>query len=190
MTKIEAAKLVAMLLQAYPNAQISPATSQTYELHLADLEAVGALEAVNRLIRTSKWLPTIAEIRGMVVDVSEGPRRLGGEAWADVNNAVRFIGSYRPPPVFEDPIVARCVDAMGWKNLCLSTNDAADRARFIEIYEGMVDRQRADIVAGRALPPASGQPTNRLKPWDGPKRLGSGEANPVAQLVQGLRRIG
>lgn len=52
-----------MLIGAFPNAKTSEATSQVYETMLADLDAGLARRAVTRLIGTSKFLPTISEIR-------------------------------------------------------------------------------------------------------------------------------
>lgn len=144
-----------MLLQAYPQAQFGPASSALYERELADLDGPTALEAVRRLIRTSKWMPTVAEIRTAAADVRHGPKRLGAEAWGDAMDAVRKVGAYHPPPAFEDALVGECVRLMGWRNLCHSENGTADRARFIDLYDGLQDRARADVVAGKALPPAS-----------------------------------
>lgn len=158
----EVAEIVAMLLQAYPQAQFGPASSAMYERMLVDLDPATALEAVQRLMRTSKWLPTIAEIRTTAADVRHGPKRLGAEAWGDVTEAVRRVGAYRPPPAFTDSLVTDCVGMLGWRNLCLGANDAADRARFIELYDGLVDRRRADVVAGKALPAPSGA---GVLPW-------------------------
>lgn len=157
MTRVEAAKLVAMLLQAYPSAQFGPASSALYERMLADLDAGVCGAAVERLIGTSKWLPTIAEIRAMAADLRHGARRLGVEAYGDVVEATRRVGSYRPPPEFADPLVAECVKLLGWRNLCRGENEASDRARFIELYDGLSERQRTDAAAGRTLPaPARG----------------------------------
>lgn len=65
MTKSEAAKLVMMLLAAFPGAKVNEGTSAVYEEMLADLEFKVARIAVTRLLKTHKFpvLPTIAEIR-------------------------------------------------------------------------------------------------------------------------------
>jgi hypothetical protein len=155
MTPAEAAKLVAMILQAYPAAQFGPASSQLYEAMLADVDVEMGKAAVHRLIATSRFLPTIAEIRTMAADLQHGPPRLGEQAWGDVIEAIRRVGHYRPAPNFADERVAESVRVLGWRNLCLSANDAADRARFITLYDGLSERHRADLIAGRALPPAA-----------------------------------
>lgn len=151
MTKSEAAKLVAMLLNAYPQAQFGPASSALYETLLADLDECEARAAICRLVQTTKWLPTIAEIRAMAAELKHGPKRLGAEGWGDVVDAVRRVGAYRPAPPFDDPIVGECVRLMGWRNLCHSENGAADRARFIELFDGLSERERTNIIASPRL---------------------------------------
>ena len=69
----------------------------------------------------------------------------------DVLAEIRRTGVYGVPS-FADPLVTECVRIMTWRGLCLGENEAADRARFIELYDGLATRWRVDAVAGRALP--------------------------------------
>lgn len=151
MTASEAAKLVAVLLQVYPQAQFGPASSAIYERLLGDLDYAMASAAVDQLAKTSRWMPTIAEIRTAAAELKHGPRRLGAEAWGDVGVAIRKVGAYRPAPVFADALVGECVRLMGWRNLCASENGAADRARFIELYDGLAERNRVETIAAPRL---------------------------------------
>jgi len=159
MTPIESAKVVAMLMAAYPQAQMTRQTSGMYERMLADLDRDVAVAAVERLIGSAKWLPTIAEIRFAAAEVRYGPRRLGGEAWGDVVAEMRRVGSYGAPR-FQDPIVTDAVRMLGWQGLCSSTNEVADRARFVELYDGLAERNRKETVVskGLALPVGPGAP--------------------------------
>jgi hypothetical protein len=44
---------------------------------------------------------------------------------------------------------------MGWQYLCKSPNDAADRSRFCDLYEGLQGRERHERVTGvLGAPPA------------------------------------
>ncbi len=172
MKPIEAAKLVAMLSAAYRDAPISEATAEVYEAMLADLPFAATQAAVARLVATSKWFPTVAEIREAVVAVERGAVRSGVEAWGDVVQAIRKVGAYRPPPAFADPIVTECVELTGWRGLCLGENEAADRAKFVQLYDALAARDRTDAQAGRALP----APTRGLleAPRGGPPSLAFG----------------
>ncbi len=144
MTKVESIKLVAVLLAAFPHSDTTAATSSVYEQSLADLDYQTADTAVRRLIATAKFRPTIAEIREAALELRQGPRRPGGEAWGDVLDAVSRFGSYRTPR-FDDPLVSRAVDAFGWREICGSENQIADRARFIELYDSYTHVARREL---------------------------------------------
>jgi hypothetical protein len=150
MTEADVAELFAMLTGAFPNAKVTPMTGAMYRKALVDLDRDRAAAAVLRLANTAKYFPAIAEIRAAAVELEHGPRRAGAEAWGDVGLAVRRIGRYREP-TFDDPLVAECVASFGWLTLCDSTNDVADRARFIELYDQLAERGRRELVAGPAL---------------------------------------
>lgn len=149
----EVAELVMMLLAAYPHRDMSAATSSVYERSLRDLDVNLARVAVERLIRTSKFLPSIAEIREACEVTQKGHLRTGGEAWADAVKAARYVGSYAPTPKFKDPLVTEALRLWGsWKEFCLSPeDDAAGRARFIQLYDELAKRKHEQDVAG-ALP--------------------------------------
>jgi hypothetical protein len=157
MTKTEVAKLVALLAAAFPASRWSEASQRVYEDRLADLDVDSASKAVARLIGTAEFMPTIAAIRSATADLRLGPVRPGGDAWGDVQDAVRQVGGYEPCPDFADPVVARCVDRFGWRALCFEGDGTADRARFIELYDRLAREQRLDQVSGVPLPkPLSG----------------------------------
>jgi hypothetical protein len=189
MQRSEAAKLVATLSAAYRDAPISEETSQVYERMLLDLDFEAGKAAVQRLICMSKWLPTVAEIRAAAADIDRGPVRRGGEAFGDVLAEIRRTGSYGAPS-FADPLVAECVSLMGWRTLCLGDNEAADRARFIELYDGLAARGRADVVAGRPLPAPRGglalpSMVGRLLPP--PASAAPVETVPAAEVAKALK---
>lgn len=150
MTATESAKVVAMLIAAYPQAQMTRQTSGIYERMLADLDRAVAVAAVERLIGSSRFLPTIAEIRFAAAEVLHGHRRLGGEAWGDVVAEMRRVGWYGRPR-FADPVVGDVVRMLGWQGLCSSGNETADRARFIELYDGLAERNRKETVVSKGL---------------------------------------
>lgn len=156
MTSAEAARLVAVLLASFPGAKTTPKTSEIYERMLADLDYPTANAAVERLLATSRYMPTIAEIRDACMTLTHGDRAAGGEAWGECMAAIRRYGIYRVPGKdfsFKDPVVARCVHALGWEELCNSENATADRARFIELYDQLAVNARRDINANQ-LPAA------------------------------------
>lgn len=152
MKRSEAAEIVMMLLGAYPNAKTTASTSQVYETMLADLDVATARAAVVKLVATSKWMPTVAEVREAATEVVSGPVRSGADAWLDVMGEIRRVGVYGAPR-FDDALTASIVQRWGWRTIC-ETAAAPDRARFIETYDGLARQARSREVAGLALPAA------------------------------------
>jgi hypothetical protein len=153
MTRTEAAKLVLSLFNSFPSARVSEGNAEAYESALLDLDARVAHEAVTRLRNTRTFLPSISEIRSAAADVTLGPARSGEEAYAILLRAVRQCG-WISPPRFLDPNITRALGVWGsWMDVCVSPgDDAAGRARFIELYEQSAQSERADVVAGKPLP--------------------------------------
>jgi hypothetical protein len=173
-TKLEVAKLIGVLIASFPSTKATPETSAVYERMLADLDYPAANAAVERLLATAKFMPTIAEIREATLAVCAGEVRPGGEAWGAVLRATGSHGYVRPPGEgweFTDPITAQCVKALGWKAICDSENQAADRARFIELYDKLA-------ATGRRSQLSAGLPAQ--------ERLKALQAKQVAQLVESV----
>lgn len=156
MTNTEAKELTAVLMASFPQimARLRPgdavATLEAYAAHLVDLEVGVATAAVKRLSASATFLPTVGEIRSAVFEMLHGKARAGGDAWGDVQRAIGAVGMNRTPR-FDDPLVERCVQAMGWRELCLSRFPVADRARFIQLYAEFAESRRVEgTVAGIA----------------------------------------
>jgi hypothetical protein len=169
MTRNEASQLIAILFASYPSAHVERTHVDAYVSGIIDLPASDAGESVTRLRRTSKFLPTVAEIRAACAAQTHGVARTGEEAYAELTRAVRIHGrDYgQGTPKFGDPLIAQCLGVWGsWNDLCGSPgDDPGGRARFIELYGELVTRARLDLSAGKPLPaPASTQPAFWLDP--------------------------
>jgi hypothetical protein len=143
--EIEITKLVGVLAVAFPHAQMSLDSINLYVRMLKDIPLEVLDLAVQQCIVESEFLPTIAKVRDQALNLCSDPTHTFSplEAWGVVKEAIRKVGSYRLPQ-FEDPIIAKAVDCIGWRELCLSENQIADRAHFSKIYEQLINRQRED----------------------------------------------
>ena len=159
MKKSEVAEIVMMLMAAFPHGKTTPSTSGVYENALQDLDADAARKAVQRLMATCKFMPTIAEIREVAHSLQHGRARSGEEAYAIVLRAVRSVGYYGTA-TFRDPFIGRAIGVWGsWAQLCLAPDDdPAGRARFIELYEQLARDARANASSGIPLPPPPEEP--------------------------------
>ncbi len=146
MTNAEALQCVTMLAGAYPRPEMSEATVRIYVRCLVPLDFGMVSAAIERLLLTSRFLPTIAEIREAVTANSAPTWPTPGDAWARVMHLVRKVGIYGTLPTATpfDRMIKRCIEGIGgWPYLCDETeNLMADRAHFLKVYEQNVARER------------------------------------------------
>ncbi len=153
MTREECWKIIGLLFTTYPSANLDVKHAEAYASAIIDLPVAAASAAIDRLRRTKTFLPSVAEIREAAADIVLGPRRSGEEAYRVLLEAIRRFGRYESPK-FSDPHITRALGVWGsWVDACNSPeDDPGGRARFIELYELGVNRERADIVSGVPLP--------------------------------------
>lgn len=152
MTPAETAKILTVLKASYPRQELTSATVSAYSAMLADLPYESVDAAVRRLIASSKWFPTIAEIRSEVAEGKIAELPAAEVAWGEVRKAISKFGYYRVP-VFKHEAIARAVDVIGWDTICLDENVAATRKRFIDAYASYRGEERRTAVLGRFAPP-------------------------------------
>jgi hypothetical protein len=188
MTHQEAARIVAVIMHACPsqatriNSSTASGMVDAYAALLEDLTYEQCNAAVRILLQTKTWMPSVAEIRAAVVELQRGPVKPGGEQWGAVKQAIGRWGSYRTPGTdfhFADAVTARCVAALGWQTLCLSENETADRARFIDLYDRLATQEHREALSpmlgaaneNRRLENAASELVERMA-----KRLTGGES--------------
>jgi hypothetical protein len=143
MTPKEAIEVMAILTAAYPNFTINAETIEIYSRFLMDMP-FGLGEAIAlKLISENKWFPSISEIREAVIKIMPNEIPSTEEAWLEVMDNIRSVGSYGSP-TFSNPLIGKAVNAIGWRELCLSDNPIADRAHFFKIYESYRNREVED----------------------------------------------
>lgn len=123
------------------------ATEATYHRMLADLPYDAARVGVELLLATATRMPTIAEIRDATIGAQVGSVRPGADAWGAVRKAIEGEGAGRRPGVdfvFADSVTARCVDRLGWRELCAGENKAADRSQFVKLYDQLAAELRRE----------------------------------------------
>lgn len=155
MDKKEFANIVSAIKTAYPASQILD-SEQAIELWykmLADLDYKACQMAVLEIISTSKFPPSIAEIREKCSQLIAPPIKDWSEAWEDVIRSIGKYGMYQTQEALSsfDELTRKCVNRIGYVNICMSENIAADRANFRMIYEAEVQKKRAENQLPLAL---------------------------------------
>jgi hypothetical protein len=133
--------------QALTTQELKLAVPVWHEL-LGDLDFHLLKAAVHAHCTTSKWFPSVAELRQAAHDLVAPAAEAvtAGEAWAEVKRAIR-LGQHR----FQDgqarwssPLVEAAFNALGGWNYfrtALTDDEMADRAHFTRAYEGLQRRQ-------------------------------------------------
>lgn len=117
-------------------------SEQWYRM-LSDLSNEQFKYAVEAIIKTQKFAPTIADIREKALEYGREDELSSEEAWLIVINDVRKFGSYREPK-YQDWKLEAAKNAIGWQSLCDMTeeNKSIIRAQFMRIYDSFKNRQR------------------------------------------------
>lgn len=141
-------KCFKILISAYPGTEIDESTGKLYTQLLADIPDNILEAAVLDHITRSIWFPKVAELRTACSELSYGTGRYAPDAYESWSEVARKIPAYGRDnrPEFSHPLIERTVDALGWRNLCLSTNQVSDRARFIEAFDRLKHREIDETV--------------------------------------------
>ncbi len=178
-------EVLTVLISAYPATKLTPQAVSVYERILSEVP-IEALEAATlQHIATSRFFPTVAELREMALELASPQYQhlTPDEAWGVVKDAFRRFGQYRTPE-FADPMVAKVVSLMGWKELCASENQVADRAHFMTMYQRMLEREKEDVaLVGPARELRARARQNLLTP-------GQPLKNEILRLVDGMTMPG
>lgn len=146
MTDQEFETIALAIKAAYPNSSVLPDkyAMKTWYQVLGDLDYRVVENAVLEHISTSIFPPSIAEIREKCAARLSPIVTDWGEAWEEVQKAIRKYGSYQEEEAVTSlsHLTAVAVRRMGFQSLCHSENTVADRAHFQRIYEGMVKEEK------------------------------------------------
>ena len=146
MDKFRTLKAISPLQLAYTR-ELGQAQMDFYVEMLQDIQPEIVAIAVRKLINSSKFLPTIAEIReaaNAAANIAYERTSLDADqAWGIVQKAIKSVGQYERPS-FDDAVLAETVDNLGWKEICQTPVDdtAILRAQFRKAFKTNQNRQK------------------------------------------------
>jgi hypothetical protein len=143
--QLEALKIIQMLGEVFPSYQLSKGAIKTYLRLLADLPPDLLEQAALDHMARSAFFPTIAELRAADFELLESaqPGLSSYDAWGQVQEAIRRVGHIEQP-TWDDSLIGKVVEALGWRHLCLSDNPIADRSHFVQAYRDLAERRRQE----------------------------------------------
>lgn len=133
--------IVSQLFASYPNVTINDLTIAAYldwlkRIPPKDIEATIA----QVMIDSPVFLPPAPQLFATWQRLAQPDIPTAAEGWASVSKALKEVGSWGTPN-FTNPITAQVVKAIGWKTLCASEDEMADRAHFLKMYDSIAKRQ-------------------------------------------------
>lgn len=145
MNRKEIINLLGIATANFPNLQqkeMKP-TAILWEKALSDISYDIAEKALIKVLSTSKFFPTVADIRDATAQITQ-PRTLDAmEAWGLIVDAIRKYGYYRQGDAMRSlpDDVAEMVKRFTWHDLCLSENPETLRAQFRMAWETQSKRK-------------------------------------------------
>lgn len=148
MDDVEVGRLLATTSVLWPNfhlpttAEVLDQTIDAWRAMLHDIAPDAASAALRSLSAEGKeFPPTVGQVRKRAIELvgltTATALPTKGEAWEESRRLIARLGWMRQPS--EDdcshPAIYAAINAMGWQSLCESTNEVADRAHFMAIYE-------------------------------------------------------
>lgn len=122
-------------LAANFNREADDAMFLAFECGLSDLPVADVKQAIGRAIRECKFMPTVAELRGLAGVMLPADRAI--KAWDEFVSGVVVHGYYASVD-FDDPLINATVRSLGgWEPCCEKTGDDFDkwlRKDFERIY--------------------------------------------------------
>ena len=150
MTKADAARLIAVMIKAYPNsdkykeAEDVKATVNLWATVFASDPAEIVELAMMKHIQISKWPPSIAEIRENMMEIQHPDLIAPDEAWLAVTDLMFSRGEYADITSLLPPLVARAVDSIGYSAIwnMKRYRPGMERTAFMDIYKPLYERER------------------------------------------------
>ena len=115
---------------------------------LRDLTDEELLKGIERFCRAHKEIypntNIVAYIREYALEDLNQPT--AGEAWDMVLKEMCRCGGRYGEPKFENEVIKKSVDALGWLEICNSTNADVIRSNFYKAYDAIILKQKKQSV--------------------------------------------
>jgi hypothetical protein len=139
------------LVAAFPRTMMSEETVRMYARFLVDFELEHAVAAVAKWIAREQRFPVIAELREACAAAAGSGPPDADLAFAEVMRAVGSLGIYGEPK-WSHGAIREAVDAITWREVCMSEHAPSLRKHFADAYatakKRRTDPGHAALVAG------------------------------------------
>jgi len=150
MNATETLKVLSVCSAAFPHVAITKETGATYAVLLADLEYRDVAAAVNGILLTSEWFPSIAQIRRVCAAQAGLLAPSAEDAWREVLERATSVGRGGDPYTWSHPVIVDTVATIGWFEICRSENQGVLRAHFGKAYDAKKAAYDRPMLVGQA----------------------------------------
>ena len=168
MTRADTAKLLGIVIAAYPNYDRfqSPDTVKStigvWTTIFADDDSEVVSLAIQKHIATSKWPPSVAEIRELMLEITHPELIPPDQAWSMVSDLLYSVGQFNHDDLCHQLplLVSRAVEAVGWENLWSlngSKHPGEGQQAFLRQYTPMYERAKTAAMTPKRLVQQIGQ---------------------------------
>lgn len=147
MTEIEFKTIFGIIVASYDSFKADKYKMAIWYAELKDIPYKVLESCVRTWISTNKWPPTIADLRETALKMSEGEDDWG-KGWEEVLSAISRFGYMQPEEAYASmsELTEKTARRIGFVNICMSDNIAADRANFRDIYNQLAERKKKDSL--------------------------------------------
>lgn len=193
MNRAGAARLMALIKAGWgDNFKADEKTESFWQDALSDLPYAACETALRFYAREGVFPPKPADLRKIIADLTTMDLPSAEDAWIEVKREAKRCGINRlpvfrngqfhdpPKPEFSHPIIAKTVEVIGWREICLNDKQSIISAQFIKTYNAYRDRAVRETRLGISDGESAGM--SRLEASNLIKRL---TADRVKQLPGG-----
>jgi hypothetical protein len=145
-------QIVRTLVAAFRPPRWDDTSTATYAMDLADIDPDVLTVVAQDLRRSARYMPTIGELRAAALALTGDRVPDVGDAWAEVQHALRHVGRYGVPD-WSHPVIERTVEALGgWHALCNANDEQPwTRRDFERTFNRYAEREQHDAITGPVL---------------------------------------
>ncbi len=151
-------ELIQTQIQLYPNTtQMDSKAIVYYASAIADIEDQYLINAFRLHLETQKFFPTVSEIRKAAAELAgrKSGIPIAYEAWREVNeNASKWLVGEKnsiDKHEWSHPLVKETARLFGWDDIRMSDNLAATRARFMEAFNQIREREERNLILSKHI---------------------------------------
>jgi hypothetical protein len=148
MTKAEVTKLLTITAAMYPKFEISNIKIELWADLIGDIPFKVAQAALKKVMMTSEFPPTVAEIRKAAAEITTPKNEVmdAGQAWGEVQRALKKWGWPEPEKAMAmmSPLTQQVVKQISWREICMCEETGVIRGQFMKMYNAMQTRKEQD----------------------------------------------